>query len=145
MSAPASDVRAHIDALLAVLAGAGLDVYERDLIPGVSTQAGVTTVTNSGDLPARFATVLVERDFGTVTRAYSGGVTRAPWLATIEHFGMTAREAQAIEGRVTAVLESARIEIDGYQTSPIAHRTSDAPEPATIGRWLGTSEWSYHL
>lgn len=113
MSAPASDVRLHLDYWIDALNTAldPRDAYRRGEVPGYDK--------NPGEKPKIYALVDIRR------RAYTPmTMTAHPdvsgWVVTVWGVGRTVNESAWVLDKATEALEFASVTIGGHESTPLA-------------------------
>lgn len=139
MSAPVLDVRAHFDAARAAIAGAntqlGEDTYDFGEVPGQDD--------NDGTLPRIYALLQVERIYLPSTH---GGrrATRSSWRVSTRYVAPTVDEAAWALKHISAALDSKRLVIEGFTSTPLQHDVTDAIA-RDGGLRSGLTAWTYTL
>lgn len=141
MSAPGLDERDHRDAIVALLTPVlGVNIYDFGRVPG---GIGPDGQTNAGTLPDNYTLLSIERAFVPVSRLCAGP-SRSSWRLTLRYVSRYVDNARNTQQRITGAVESARLVVDGYTSTPVQHETTDAIEPDD-GRFSGALTYTYSL
>ena len=139
MSAPVLDVRAHFDAVKAAIAAVnaqlGNDTYDFGEVPGLDG--------NDGTAPRIHALLQVERIYLPSTH---GGrrATRSSWRASARYVGTTVDEATWALKHISTALDSRRLVVEGFTSTPLQHDVTDAIA-RDGGLRSGLTAWTYTL
>lgn len=145
MAAPVLDVRPHFDAIKALILAQipaaaqalGTSVYRPSDVPGENG--------NPGTLPRIFVLLKVERRFTPSLKA-SRIATRSAWRVVAVCVGQSAAEAEQATAWVTAALDSQRVTVDGFTSTPVQHETSTAVDrDGDTSEFFGRTDWTYAL
>ena len=123
-------------AVAGALAGAIFDFGD---IPGVDG--------NPGTLPRLYGLLECQRMPLEALHA-SRLATRSAWRVTARSVGSTADEARWVAKQFASAFDSARLTIEGFESTPLFHEETEAVARFGSGtdRWFeGQSSWSYCL
>lgn len=142
-TAPALDVRKHVEALQALInaAAAPNEAYPHGEAPGDSRNPDVDA--RRKPVPAIYALVSVSRRTVPTTRM-NGRPSRTGWRVTVRWVGTTTSEALWLEQRISWALEGIALELDGLTSTPIQHESSGEVAPDE-GRFSGLTRFTYAL
>lgn len=142
-TAPAIDARPHATALKTAITATlnEWSAYDLDEVPGGKYTADEEL--RKQPLPPMYAVVHVERRYVPGLRS-SGQASRSSWRVTVVAVGTTVDEARWVLDRADEALDSARLDVDGRRTSPLAFELSSSPEPDE-GRFSARTQYTYTL
>lgn len=139
MSAPVLDIRAHFDAIKATIAAVnaqlGEDTYDFGEVPGLDG--------NDGNVPRIHALLQVERMY--VPSAHTARrATRSGWRASVRYVGTTVDEAGWALKHISTALDSKRLVVEDFTSTPLQHDVTDAIA-RDGGLRSGLTAWTYTL
>lgn len=139
MSAPVLDVRAHFDAakaaITAVDAQLGNDTYDFGEVPGLDG--------NDGTMPRIHALLQVERRHLAPTHN-ARRASRSSWRVSVRYVGATVDETAWALKHISTALDSKRLVIEGFTSTPLQHDVTDAIA-RDGGLRSGLTAWTYTL
>lgn len=139
MTAPVLDERAHFAAIQAAIAAAntqlGADTYDYGEVPGEDG--------NEGTIPRIFVLLQVERRY-LETLHSTRHSTRSSWRIAVRYVGRTVDEARWAGKHVSAALDAAVLDVEGFSSTPVQHEQTNAVT-ADDGLFSGLSVWTYTL
>jgi hypothetical protein len=134
------DERPHVAAIIAAIT-AQLAIPEDGEDPNIWQAFDVDDPELTGDLPAIYVTVLIERRYGG-RPGMSGAVRGVGWRITTRAVGTTIGEARWARVRIHRALEGRRLDVAGEFTTQIRFET-ERPIGEDDGRYAGSTEWTY--
>lgn len=139
MAGPVLDERPHFEAIKARIAATnvalGADTYDFGEVPGEDG--------NPGTIPRIFVLLQVERRYMQNTRGVREA-TRSGWRVSIRYVGATSNEAKWAGKQVSTAMEAARLDVEGFESTPVEHESTEAVRPDD-GMFSGLSAWTYAL